>query len=270
MARFICRVEWEEGNKMTDCAIIHALHKHCLVFGHRTLSNGHIRIDTKLLYPDGASIAIFVESGDLLRNERRVISDFGMTFAKLAEFQVNPRQTKARFQAIEETVGDFGVRIVRDQLTFELTDVSLLGDCIINFSQACLRASCMIFNRRIAQQTSLAEDVREVVKSTGLPFEPKYRFKGPFQKDVEVDYRVSGPSKHSSILTLGGGHVQANEVFRKWSDLKWSNVDDRLITIYDERREVQRKEDLERLERVSEVLSLVNRKGIEMRLKAAS
>jgi hypothetical protein len=255
---------------MTDDTIIEALRAHCLVYGHRTVPKGHLRIDTKLLYPDGASIAVFVEKGDLLQSSRRVMTDFGMTFAKLSEFQVNPRQPKTRFQAIEDTVGDFGIRIVGDRLVLELTETSALGDCLINFSQACLRASCMVFNRRVTQQVSLADEVREVVSGTGLPFEPKYKFRGPFQKDVEVDYRVEGPAKPSSILAMGGSHVQALEVFRKWVDLRILNVNDRMITIYDERRQVERREDLQRLERVSEVLSLTNRKGIEMRLRAAA
>jgi hypothetical protein len=254
---------------ITDEQIMDALRAHCLVFSVHKLANGNIRIDTKLLYPDGASIAAFIEHGDLLKNERRIISDFGMTFAKLAEFQVNPKQPKTRFQTIAEMVGDFGVRVVDDRLTLELTDASLLGDFLINFSQACLRASCMIFNRRAIQQNSLAEEVRTVVQGTGFPFEERYRFKGPFQKEVEVDYRVANPKKPSSILILGGSHVQANEVFRKWSDLKYVHVEDRLITIYDERRDIERKEDLVRLEKVSEVWSLVNRKGLAMRLRDA-
>jgi hypothetical protein len=253
---------------ITDEQIVEALRAHCLVYAHRILSNGHIRIDTKLLYPDGASIAVFIEQGDLLRHERRIISDFGMTFAKLAEFRVNPRQPKTRFQTISEMIGDFGVRIVDDRLTLEFREATDLGNSLIDFSQACLRASCMIFNRRTTQQDSLSEEVRNVVLATGLHFEPNFRFQGPFQKEIEVDYRVTSPSNPSSILTLGGSHVQANEVFRKWSDLNYLGVQDRMITIYDERRELERKEDLVRLERVSDVLSLVNRKGIQMLLKA--
>jgi len=254
---------------ITDAEIVEVLQGHCIVFGHRLLPRGHFRVDTKLLYPDGASISVFVERGNLLRNEGCALSDFGKTFAKLSELQVNPRHPRTRFQAIEETVGDVGARVLDDRIVIKFSELSEFSDCIINLGQACIRASCMIFNRRSAQQRSVAEEVQSIVESTGLPFELKHRFKGPFQNDVIVDYRVSNPLRRSSILTLGGSHVQANEVFRKWSDLKYSNVEDRLVTIFDERRGVERKEDLIRLEKVSEVLSIDNRRGIGMRLNAA-
>jgi hypothetical protein len=259
----------EEGGMITDTEIIEALREHCLVYSHRQLPRGHIRFDTKLLYPDGASIGVFVECADLLKHERRIMSDFGMSFAKLAEFQVNPRHPKSRFQAIEESVRDLGVRVSGDRLVLELTQASALREDIIKLGQACLRVSYIIYSRRSTQRVSLSEEIRVVIENTGLDYVPKHRFKGPFERDVEVDYRVTGPTRHTSILALGGSHTQANEVFRKWSDLDYSKVEDQFVTIFDERKEVERKEDLVRLERVSEVLSLTNRKGIEMVLKAA-
>lgn len=253
---------------MTDDEIEAVLNSHCLLHGFRKLPRGHYRADTKLLYPDGAAISVFVERGDLASAGGCVISDFGNTLAKLAEYQVDARAA-SRFQTIKDSVGSLGVRVQNDRLVLELSGKDQIADGIITLSQACLRAACLIFTRRASQQRPFTDEVKSVVESTQLPFEEKYRFDLPQLRPITVDYRVTNPSRTSSILTLGTSHAQANEVFRKWYDLQRSGVEDRMVTIFDDRRELERQEDLIRLEDISKVVSLSNQNNLAMLLKAA-
>ena len=253
---------------IADNEIEAAIHSHCLSMGFKRLPRGHYRVDTKLLYPDGGSIGVFVERGDLTRQDGCALSDFGGTFAKLAEYQVDPT-VASRLQTIEDTVGSLGVRVLNDRLVLELDSIEQIADGIITLSQACLRAACMIFIRRATQQRSFSDEFKSAVASSHLPFEERHRFQIPNFRPITVDYRVRGPFRSSSILTLGTTHTQANEVLRKWYDLKRFGIGDRFVTIYDDSRDVERPEDLERLEDISNVVSLSSRNNLELLLRAA-
>src|SRR4051812_41969821 len=62
---------------IADADIVDAIREHCLVYSTRTLPRGHIRVDTKLLYPDGSAICLFVERGLMSRESGLGLSDFG-------------------------------------------------------------------------------------------------------------------------------------------------------------------------------------------------
>ena len=104
---------------VTDEEIQAVLTTHCLSLGYKKLPKGHFRVNTKLFYPDGASIGVFVERGNLIRPDGVSLSDFGGTFAKLLEHQVDPT-IPARLRTIEETVSALGVHVKDDRLVLEL------------------------------------------------------------------------------------------------------------------------------------------------------
>ena len=170
------------------------LEAHCLIRGVRVVPRGHIRADTRLLYPDGSAVSVFVEQGELTKSHGYAISDFGRTFAKLDEYGVSPFRGN-RLKAIVETAKDLGVQVIQDRLVLELGEIEDLEIGLINLAQACVRASCMIFGRRSSQRSLIEDDIDEVVRSTGLAFQSPYKFKGPYQKIVQVDLRSFQPGK---------------------------------------------------------------------------
>jgi hypothetical protein len=244
------------------------LKMHCLIRGTKVLPRGHIRADTRLVYPDGAAISVFVEQGNPERQTGYNLSDLGRTFAKLDEFGINPFRT-GRFRSIEDTVGDLGVRVVNDRFVLEFMEPKDLEKCIIDLAQACLRASCMVFNRRSSQRSQIDERVHEIVEKSGLDFESDYKFRGPYRSDVKVDYRVTGPSTKSSLLIMKGSHAQANEVLRRWFDLRTADVSDRFLTILDDQGAVEKQDDLDRLSAISSVISVSHPVMIHHFLRAA-
>ena len=127
----------------------------------------------------------------------------------------------------------------------------------------------MVFNKRTAQLQSIDEKVHDVVLSSGLPYQSKVKFPGPYDEPVDVDYRVKNPTKHASILVLKGHHAQAIEVYRKWEDLKKASVSDRFLTIYDDIKGVDRQGDLKRLKDISDVVPISQPERIDELLKAA-
>jgi Domain of unknown function DUF1828 len=244
------------------------LDEHCLVRQTRVLPRGHIRADTHLVYPDGAAISVFVERDNFDNLLGFVISDLGNTFAKLDEYGVNPFQT-IRLRAIKETVGDLNVRIIKDRLVLDFMEIKDLKLGVIDLAQACLRASCMIFNKRKSQPRLIQDRVHKIIENTQLPFDKDFEFSGPYDAPVKVDYRVKNPSRPSSLLIMKGTHAQANEVFRRWQDLHKASVSDRFLTVFDDRSELERPEDLRRLNDVSDVVSVSNDDLIGRLLTAA-
>ena len=71
-----------------------------------------------------------------------------------------------------------------------------------------------------------------------------------------------GPRKRSAIQTLTSGnssqaHINANEIFKRWCDL--SERTENRITVFDDRSDVYRDEDLNRLADFSDVVALSDR-----------
>ncbi len=250
--------------------VLAQLNSHCIVTPGdiMALPRKHARVGTKFLYPDGSGIDLFVEMGSLLRPSGYAISDFGGTLAKLAEYQMDVKP-KSRTQTIIEMSKPFGVELADDRLIFVCDLLDQLGDGLICLGQACISVASLVHTRRNVRQGSLSAEVEMVIRDTKLKYQPNYEHAGPYERLVQVDYRVEGPSKASSVLLVGSRHEQAADAFGKWSDLIFAGVKDKLLTIYDDREGYKRTDDLSRLERISEVVSIKNPKMIEHSLLAA-
>ena len=77
---------------------------HSLVVGVDQVPKGHIRMETAFLYPDGASIDVFLLNGDALR-----LSDLGQTTTWLLDMQVRPWLSKKRQRLVEDALRLHGV-----------------------------------------------------------------------------------------------------------------------------------------------------------------
>src|SRR5690242_19034567 len=108
------------------------LNDHCLVTEVTGLLRGHIRLGTKLAYLDGSGVDVFVEGGPLRREHGYALSDLGQTLAKLAEYQIKPRD---RAEMIREAVGGLRVRQTDDRLIVELEREDELEQWVIDLAQ---------------------------------------------------------------------------------------------------------------------------------------
>lgn len=233
--------------------IAEVIKNHCLTDGVDILPRGHLRAATKLKYLDGASIDVFLEKEQHLFDVA-MFSDMGQTFAKLAEFGIRP---KDREEMIREAISSLpGLRVVKDRLTVMADSVEQAKTAVIDLAQACVRISCLAFTRRSSHKRLFAERVKKFLETTKLNFEEGYLYRGPFQRDIKVDYRFGKINRPAAVLQLSGSHAQANEVFRKWYDLHEAKVNDNLITVYDDSNELEHIEDLERVERFSNLVAV--------------
>lgn len=246
----------------------------CLVRGVDMLPKGHARIQTGLMYPDGSFIDVFLYSDPaqpLL--PPTVLTDLGQTTEFLLNHHVRPWTSKKRRQQLEDAVAVYGATINGGKIEMPLG--GSLQDKILLLAQACLRASDIVFTKRLALQSDFAEDVESFLSEEELEYEPNAVLDG-FYAPVTVDFLVRGSHSTSAVLSLssrtsGAAHTSANEVFRKAYDLAKANRPEQRIALVDDAvpvLQVFKKEDLDRIEEHASVFMFSDRAQVRALMAA--
>jgi hypothetical protein len=235
-------------------------------------AKGHVRIETAFLYPEGSNLDLFLVDEAPLFPPRK-LSDLGQTQQWLLDLQLQPWLSKKRQAFIDDALRIYGVKQNAAALELPLPSLDELSSGIIHLGQACVRVADLIYTRRSSLQAPIFEEVEEVIADAQLAYEPNPKLEGRFGKLVQVDFLVSGARARSAVLTLSSpnasqAHVQANEIFRRWYDLDAPVRTEQRVTIFDDRNDSYRDEDLQRLRDKSMVLALSERTAISELLAA--
>lgn len=227
---------------------------------------GHVRIETSFLYPEGSYVDLYVPHDHSLFKQLK-LSDLGQTMQWLLDVQVRPWLSKKRQRFVEDVMHIYGAEQRGGVLELELPSLDGLVDGVVRLGQACVRVTDLIYTRRTYMQSPVAEEVEEVLADGALDYDPDVELKGRFGKPVRVDFLVKGRRTRSGVLTWSSGnssqaHIQANEIFRRWYDLDIPARTEQKVTVFDDRYDVYRKEDLERLREKSQVIGLSDRTSI--------
>lgn len=229
------------------------------------LPSGHVRLETGFRYPDGAAIDLFlVRPNDLLTQP--VLSDLAATMTWLSDLQVKPWQSKKRQRLVDDILHVLGVRQNGGALETAIpASAAALADAIVCLGQACVRVADISFTRRSSLQVRAVDEVEEILSDADLVYEANFDLSGRLGNVVQVDFLVHGLRSRSAVLTLSSqnnssAHSQANEVFRKWYDLEESR--EQHVTIFDDRFDVYRAEDLKRIEAMSTIVPLSQPKQV--------
>lgn len=252
---------------MTDVAIDVAevekrLAGQCLVQGVNGTERGYVRIETAFLYPEGSNVDLFVRrDGELL------LSDLGTTMGWLLDIQIRPWLSKKRQAFIEDALRIHGVQQREGRLEIVLPSLDDLVAGIVRLGQACVRVADLIYTRRSSLQSPAAEEVEEIFADSGLRYETDPEIEGRFGARVRVDFLVHGRRKSTAVLTWSSAnrtqaHIQANEIFRRWYDLDTPARSEQRLTIFDDRYDTYREDDLKRLRDKSDVVALSDRDAI--------
>jgi len=238
-----------------------------LIQGVDMIRNGHVRIETTFRYPDGGSIELFVVNDPatpLL--PPTVLSDLGQTTAWLLDMQIKPWLSKKRQAFVDDVLHVAGARQNGGALEINFDPARMDHDLeskVVVLAQACLRIADLTFTRRASLQTSFSEEVEEVLVDGDLSYEPNAELLGRFAP-VRVDYLVHG-GRDSAVMGWASGnasqaHTVSNEIFRRWYDL--AERPEQRVTLFDDRYDVYRAEDMKRLSNYSEVIALSERRAV--------
>jgi hypothetical protein len=238
--------------------------KLCMVRSKDWVPRGHLRFETKFLYPDRSSVDLFVvnDTQQQLLPGSPVLSDLGQTTAWLADVQVRPWQSKKRQRFLEDAIYVLGVRQSGGALETEFApNHQDLEDAIIRLGQACVRVADLSFTRRSSLVVTVTDEVEELISDADLAYQTNVPLQGRYGNVVFVDFLVEGRRRKSAVLTLAAqstasAHVMATEVFRKHYDLDTPQRDEQRVTVLDDRVDVYRSEDIDRLRGVCEVVPL--------------
>jgi Domain of unknown function DUF1828 len=242
----------------------------CMVRAKDLVPRGHLRLETKFLYPDRSSVDLFVLNGtqQQLLAASPLLSDLGQTTSWLADVQVKPWQSKKRQRLLEDAIYVLGVKLNGGALetTFEPNHQDL-EDAVIRLGQACVRVADLSFTRRSSLQVTATDEVEELLSDADLVYQPNAPLQGRHGNIVVVDFLVEGRRRRSAVLTLAAqstatAHTAANEVFRKHYDLDTPQRGEQRVTVYDDRLDVYRTEDIDRLRDVCEVVPLSARQDL--------
>lgn len=252
---------------MTDVAHVQALLRgHTLVRSVEQIRTGPIRIETEFLYPDGSSIDLFlVEDQDLFRKNR--LSDLGQTMSWLLDVQIKPWLSRKRQGFIEDALRIYGVEQRGGELVRTISGLDGLVPSIVALGQSCIRVADLMFTKRSAIVAAFTEQVEEVLSDVEVPYIPNAEIEGRHGRKVRVDFLAEGRSTKSAILTLSSGntsqaHIAANEIFSRWYDLDIPTRDEQRVTLFDDRVDVYRKNDLERLRDLSQLVAFSDRQTL--------
>ena len=240
--------------------IVERVNGHSIVRNVDQLPKGHVRLETMFLYPDGSSVDVFVPDTDSLF-PLTTLTDLGQTTEWLMNVQVKPWMSKKRQRLLEDAIRLYGVKLEGGALETALPSLDGLMDSVVRLGQACVRVADLTYTRPTSLQTSVAEEVEEILADAELDYEPDVELEGKFGAKVRVDFVVKGRSLRSALLALSSAntstaHTTANEIFRRWYDLDTAARTEQRVTLFDDRYDTYRTEDLERLRDVSEVVAL--------------
>lgn len=239
------------------------LNGHAVVRSVDQIPKRHVRIETAFLYPEGSSVDLFlVEDAPLLPATK--LSDLGNTSQWLLDVQVRPWLSKKRQAYVEDALRIYGVAQQGGALEIPLASLDGIVDGIVRLGQACVRVADLVYTRRSSLVLPVAEEVEEVLADAELAYEPNPEIEGRYGKPVRVDFLVRGAQTKSDVLTWSNknasqAHVQANEIFRRWYDLNIPARTEQRVTIFDDRYDAYRDDDIRRLRDLSEILALSER-----------
>ena len=223
-----------------------------------------LRCETAFLYPDGSSVDVFVRDEEGAPH-RTLLSDLGQTTTWLLDMQIKPWQSKRRQRLLEDAIGLYDVRQAGGALELQVGDRNDLVPGVIRLGQACVRVADLFYTRKVSTQTSFSDEVEEFLADHSMPYDMDCELEGRGERRVKVDFVVHG-KRDSMILTLSPGHsahqahVASNEVFRKWYEL--SRRPEQRVTVFDDRVDTYRTEDLDILREHSDLIGITNTRSM--------
>jgi hypothetical protein len=245
----------------------------CVVKAVDKLPKGHVRLETRFFYPDRSAIDLFIKN-PMQTGDKLILTDMGYTTSWLSDVLVKPWQSKKRARFVEDALRVLDVHQEGGALATEFTkDPGSLVDAIVRLGQACVRVADLTFTRRSALQVYAAEEVEEILTDADLPYEPNAELPVRGGNIVTVDFLVHGRKRDTALITLlpdtqGAAHSASVEVFRKMYDLQVSDRIEQRISVYNDKVNVYRTEDLDRLMDVSDLIGISHRDELQGRLAA--
>lgn len=219
--------------------------------------NGHVRIRTPFLYPDGDVIALFAR-GDFPLLE---LSDFGETMRWLAMQTPSERRSKKQRQIIQDVCLTHGVEFFDGMVLLRVRAGDDLPAAVVRLGQAVLRIADLWFTFRLRAFEAATDEVEEFLTEKRVQYVRGERLVGRSGKTWTVDFHAHLPRRSSLVTVLSTGSRGAargivEHVVTEWFDLNTlaaSQEPMKFISLFDDTEDVWSPEDFRLVEPLSTV-----------------
>ena len=218
---------------------------------------GHVRIRTPFLYPDGDVIDLFAR-GDFPGME---LSDFGETMQWLAMQTASDRRRKKQRQIVQDVCLTHGVEFFDGMLLLRVRTGDDLAAAIVRLGQAVLRIADLWFTFRLRAFEAATDEVEEFLTEKDVKFVRGERLVGRSGRTWTVDFHTHAAHRTALVTVLSTGSRGAargivEHVVTEWFDLNFlvaGQVPTKLISLFDDTEDVWAAEDFRLVEPLSTV-----------------
>ena len=220
-----------------------------------------LRIATPFKYPDSSFIDVFVEIEAGLQLQYKV-SDLSQTFTWLLDLSISVPKAGRRRAFLRSILNTYGVMEKDGELQVFINDLNELPIALLNVAQAALRISDLMFTQRVSSTTDFNDDFEDFLDLHELSFSEK-RFEIR-DKAVVIPYFVKSNRVESLIQTLSTKSIAsapkiATDAFVRWYDIRNEMPTVLRVTVFDDRSDIIRQSDLDRLSDLSKVIPWTDR-----------
>ncbi len=219
--------------------------------------DGHTRIRTPFLYPDGDVIDLFVREG----NDVATVSDLGETLRWLKMQSLSPRRSQRQQKLVEDVCLNHGIELYRGMLMARVRAGDDLASVVMRVSQAALRVADIWFTMRTRSFESVAEEVEQCLAEKQIPYERGPTLVGRSGRTWRPDFHTRLPTKSSLVYVLstgsrGAARGVAEHVLAGWYDLTSLHVGPealQFVSLFDDTMDVWSAEDFNLLSDLSTI-----------------
>ncbi|MEK7761796.1 MAG: DUF1828 domain-containing protein [Nitrospirota bacterium] len=219
--------------------------------------NGHIRIRTPFLYPDGDLIDIFFKE----ENGTATLTDLGETLRWLRMQTASDKRSPKQKQLIEDVCMNHGVELYKGMLMARFRPSDNLAEAVIRISQAALRISDLWFTFRNRAVESITDEVESFMRDSGISYERGERIPGRSGRVWTLDFHTRQPNRSSFVSVLSTGSRAAargvaEHVLATWYDLSHMKVGHeaiQFISLFDDTLDVWSPEEFKLVGDLSEI-----------------
>lgn len=219
--------------------------------------DGHTRIRTPFLYPDGDVIDLFVREG----NDVATVSDLGETLRWLKMQSLSPRRSQRQQKLVEDVCLNHGIELYRGMLMARVRAGDDLASVVMRVSQAALRVADIWFTMRTRSFESVTEEVEQCLAEKQIPYERGPTLVGRSGRTWRPDFHTRLPTKSSLVYVLstgsrGAARGVAEHVLAGWYDLTSLHVGPealQFVSLFDDTMDVWSAEDFNLLSDLSTI-----------------
>jgi len=225
--------------------------------------NGHVRIRTPYLYPDGDVIDLYWRPAaeDGAGAVAGLLSDYGETMRWLRMQTAAGRRSANQDRLVDDVCLNHGIERVSGELSIRVGPNLPMHEAVTRLGQAALRVADVSFTFRMRAAASVADEVAEFLDTLPLAYERGQRQTGRSGNVWRPDFHTRSEARSRLVFLLATGsrartRPLVEHVVAAWYDLAHLRATVpgmEFVSLFDDTTDVWSAEDYHMLDDLSEL-----------------